>query len=188
MLPHQVEAIDTAVHALELPPNQKVPAEGLRTEVAVVTKDEQSMIALKTVQRLDAKRVLVLNPSTPNTLTQAMTEWRESAGPGTLIGICISPKEKALRFPCATNPHEVLELTRHVKRVTAFSTYSAASLNALQFAHSTGLPRWSLIILNEAHRADGYVAKACSAVHENAKIPSDRRLYMTALFTARRYI
>ncbi|MBQ0877546.1 DEAD/DEAH box helicase family protein [Streptomyces geysiriensis] len=39
---------------------------------------------------------------------------------------------------------------------------------------------WDLIVVDEAHRVSGRIGKPWTVVHDNQKIPSLRRLYMTA--------
>ncbi|MEU2674666.1 helicase-related protein [Streptomyces sp. NPDC007164] len=50
----------------------------------------------------------------------------------------------------------------------------------LQQAHEAGLPVWSLMVVDEAHRTSGDAGKPWAAVHDQERIPAVRRLYMTA--------
>lgn len=52
--------------------------------------------------------------------------------------------------------------------------------STLERAHAGGLAAWDLIVVDEAHRVSGRIGKPWAVVHDNQKIPSLRRLYMTA--------
>ncbi|WP_376556763.1 hypothetical protein [Streptomyces sp. NPDC055992] len=65
-------------------------------------------------------------------------------------------------------------------KVTVFATYASLGLGTLEPAHAEGLPGWSLITVDEAHRTSGRIGKPWAVVHDNTRIPAPRRLYMTA--------
>jgi len=65
------------------------------------------------------------------------------------------------------------------KRVLVLSTY--ASLPVVADAHAgRELPRWDLVIIDEAHRTAGRGDGVWKTVHSDEAIPARRRLYMTA--------
>ncbi|WP_127359101.1 DEAD/DEAH box helicase [Actinacidiphila soli] len=179
LFPHQVEAVDAVVRHLELSATQKMPPEGLRTQVIAATGSGKTLIAVHSAQQLGADRVLVLMP-TLDLLAQTVAAWREGGRTGAMIGVCSLRADEAPGFPCTTDVDELVDWTRGLKKVTVFATYAAVGLGTLQRAHAAGLLSWSLIIVDEAHRTSGHGAKPWAAVHDNAKIPADRRLYMTA--------
>jgi hypothetical protein len=53
-------------------------------------------------------------------------------------------------------------------------------MGVLQRAHAAGLAVWSLMVVDEAHRTSGDGLKPWAAVHDQAQLPAERRLYMTA--------
>jgi superfamily II DNA or RNA helicase len=179
LFPHQVEAVDAVVRHLELTATQKMPPEGLRTQVIAATGSGKTLIAVHSAQQLGADRVLVLMP-TLDLLAQTVAAWREGGRTGAMIGVCSLRADEAPGFPCTTDVDELVDWTRGLKKVTVFATYAAVGLGTLQRAHAAGLSSWSLIVVDEAHRTSGHGAKPWAAVHDNAKIPADRRLYMTA--------
>lgn len=65
-------------------------------------------------------------------------------------------------------------------RSPSFVTYASLGLGTLERAHAAGLPGWSLIVVNEAHRTSGRIGRPWAVVHDNTRIPALRRLYMTA--------
>ncbi|WP_149038152.1 DEAD/DEAH box helicase family protein, partial [Kitasatospora sp. MBT63] len=65
-------------------------------------------------------------------------------------------------------------------RVTVFATYASLGLGHLEKAHQEGLSPFSLAVVDEAHRVSGQAGKPWAAILDNARIPCDRRLFMTA--------
>lgn len=83
-------------------------------------------------------------------------------------------------FPNTTDVDEPVESTRGLDKVTVYATYASLGLGKLKQAHAEGLAAWDLIVVDEAHRVSGRIGKRWAVVHDNQKIPSLRRLYMTA--------
>ncbi|MFI5867440.1 hypothetical protein [Streptomyces sp. NPDC051546] len=81
LLPHQREALHTAVHALELPVHQAVPEHRLRTQMIMADGFKKSLVAGRSPEKLLAGRVLMLVPS-PDLLAQTDGAWREGARRG----------------------------------------------------------------------------------------------------------
>ncbi len=156
-----------------------MPAEGLRTQLIAATGSGKTLIATETAQKLSAGRVLVLVP-TLDLLTQTAAAWREGGRTGTMIGVCRLRAEESDGMPCTTDPAELVAWARGLERVTVFATYAAVGLGILQRAHAQGLGVWDLMVVDEAHRTSGDAGKPWAAVHDQAKIPAARRLYMTA--------
>lgn len=83
-------------------------------------------------------------------------------------------------FPNTTDVDELVQWTRGLDKVTVYATYASLGLGTLERAHAAGLAAWDLIVVDEAHRVSGRIGKPWAVVHDNQKIPSLRRLYMTA--------
>ncbi|MEU7134838.1 Helicase associated domain protein [Streptomyces sp. NPDC046261] len=179
LFPHQVEAVDAILHALQTPADGHLPAEGLRTQVIAATGSGKTLIAAETAQKLAARRVLVLVP-TLDLLTQTAAAWREGGRTGAMFGVCRLRAEDADGVPCTTDPAELVAWAQGLERVTVFATYAAVGLGILQRAHAAGLEVWDLMVVDEAHRTSGDAGKPWAAVHDQAKVPAARRLYMTA--------
>lgn len=134
-------------------------------------------------------RVLVLMP-TIELLEQTAKSWSTLGGrTGTAIAAC--SREEALESAEAgghvdghvtTDAAELADLVARVpagRPVTVYATY--ASLERLVKAHAEfRLPEWDLVIIDEAHRTAGALDKTWAAVHDDAKVPAQRRLYFTA--------
>ncbi|MFI9583729.1 Helicase associated domain protein [Streptomyces sp. NPDC052236] len=179
LFPHQVEAVDAVLRALQTPVDGHMPAEGLRTQVIAATGSGKTLIAVHAAQKLSARRVLVLVP-TLDLLTQTASAWREGGRTGAMVGVCSLRAEDSDGVPCTTDPAELADWVGGLERVTVFATYAAVGLGILQRAHAEGLGVWDLMIVDESHRVSGDGSKPWAAVHDQNKIPAARRLYMTA--------
>ncbi|WP_444544920.1 Helicase associated domain protein [Streptomyces kronopolitis] len=175
---HQREAVDAVLRALELPAGARGPSRGLRTQVVMATGSGKSLVAVRSAEELHAGRVLVLVPSL-DLLAQTGSVWREGGRTGPMIGVSSLRGDEA-GFPSTTNVDELVGWTRGLGRVTVFATYASLGLGTLERAHAAGLSGWDLIVVDEAHRTSGRLGKPWAVVHDNERIPSLRRLYMTA--------
>lgn len=176
--PHQREAVDAVLRALELPTGATVPERGLRTQVVMATGSGKTLVAVRGSEELQAGRVLVLVPSL-DLLTQTELAWREGGRRGTVIGVSSLRGDQA-SFPNTTDVDELVAWVRPFDKVTVFATYASLGLGTLERAHAAGLPGWDLIVVDEAHRTSGRLGKPWAVVHDNTRIPALRRLYMTA--------
>ncbi|MFI8504495.1 Helicase associated domain protein [Streptomyces sp. NPDC085524] len=174
----QREAIDAVVRALELPARSLVPERGLRTQVIMATGSGKTRVAVRSAEELHAGRVLVLVPSL-DLLAQTEAAWREGGRRGPMIGVS-SLRGEEVSFPNTTDVNELVEWTRGLEKVTVYATYASLGLGTLERAHAGGLAAWDLIVVDEAHRVSGRIGKPWAVVHDNTRIPSLRRLYMTA--------
>ncbi|WP_093699426.1 DEAD/DEAH box helicase [Streptomyces sp. 2231.1] len=176
--PHQREAVDAVLRALELPARSTVPERGLRTQVVMATGSGKTLVAVRSAEELRAGRVLVLVPSL-DLLAQTEAGWREGGRTGPMIGVS-SLRGPEASFPNTTDVDELVAWVRPFEKVTVFATYASLGLGTLERAHAAGLPGWDLIVVDEAHRTSGRIGKPWAVVHDNMRIPALRRLYMTA--------
>ncbi|WP_424893834.1 Helicase associated domain protein [Streptomyces sp. SAI-218] len=177
--PHQVEAVDNVVRILGTPPGGRIPLEGLRTQVIAATGSGKTLIAAESAQRLSARRVLVLVP-TLDLLTQMAGAWRRAGRSGAMVGVCSLRAEESWGLPCTTDPDELVSWMGGLESVTVFATYASVGMGVLQRAHAAGLGVWDLMVVDEAHRTSGDGLRPWAAVHDQAQLPAERRLYMTA--------
>ncbi|MFK0043747.1 Helicase associated domain protein [Streptomyces sp. NPDC090741] len=177
--PHQREAVDAVLRALELPAGGRVPGAGLRTQVIMATGSGKSLVAVRSAEELRAGRVLVLVPSL-DLLVQTAAAWREGGRTGRALAVCsLRPTDAGM--PATTDPAELARWAGpSADRVTVYATYASLGLGTIEQAHLAGLPGWDLIVVDEAHRTSGRIGKPWAVVHDNTRIPSVRRLYMTA--------
>ncbi|MFJ3848280.1 Helicase associated domain protein [Streptomyces albidoflavus] len=174
----QQEAVDAVVRALELSARSLAPERGLRTQVIMATGSGKTRVAARSAEKLRAGRVLVLVPSL-DLLTQTEAAWREGGRTGPMIGVS-SLRGEDVTFPNTTDVEELVDWVPPFDKVTVFATYASLGLGTLERAHKAGLPGWDLIVVDEAHRTSGRLGKPWAVVHDNTRIPSLRRLYMTA--------
>ena len=144
----------------------------------MATGSGKTRVAVRSAEELHAGRVLVLVPSL-DLLAQTETAWREGGRRGPMIGVS-SLRGEEVSFPNTTDVDELVEWTRGLDKVTVYATYASLGLGTLERAHAGGLAAWDLIVVDEAHRVSGRIGKPWAVVHDNQKIPSLRRLYMTA--------
>lgn len=144
----------------------------------MATGSGKTRVAVRSAEELHAGRVLVLVPSL-DLLAQTEVAWREGGRRGPMIGVS-SLRGEEVSFPSTTDVDELVEWTRGLEKVTVYATYASLGLGTLERAHAAGLAAWDLIVVDEAHRVSGRIGKPWAVVHDNQKIPSLRRLYMTA--------
>ncbi|GAP52382.1 helicase [Streptomyces azureus] len=144
----------------------------------MATGTGKTLVAARSAEELRAGRVLVLVPSL-DLLAQTETAWREGGRTGPMIGVSSLRGEEAA-FPNTTDVEELVDWVRPFDKITVFATYASLGLGTLERAHQADLPGWDLIVVDEAHRTSGRLGKPWAVVHDNTRIPSLRRLYMTA--------
>ena len=145
------------------------------------------------------KLVLVAVPSI-SLLSQSLIEWgNEASIPLATLAVCSDTKvgrrstydedisPNYLRHPATTDPVELLAAYRHVAgpdRMTAiFCTYQ--SMDVISQAQQLGLPRFKLIVSDEAHRTTGTMVafgaeQGFQMIHDDRHVSGHKRLYMTA--------
>ncbi|MGI5532562.1 DEAD/DEAH box helicase family protein [Streptomyces syringium] len=122
--------------------------------------------------------MLVLVPSL-DLLTQTEAAWREGGRTGPMIGVS-SLRGEDVSFPKHHGRGGAGRLGAAVRQGHRVRHVRLPGLGTLERAHKAGLPGWDLIVVDEAHRTSGRLGKPWAVVHDNTRIPSLRRLYMTA--------
>ncbi|MFP8945313.1 Helicase associated domain protein [Streptomyces fenghuangensis] len=198
--PHQVEAVDAIVRALEYRAGRQVPEGGLRATAVAATGAGKTLIAAEAARRLEPRgRVLVMVP-TLDLLTQTVEAWRQAGHTGPAVAVCSLEGDEALAalgVRCTTNPIR-LALWAGSGPVTVFATYASLAPRqdigpdgepvevpgpleaAFRGAYGQQLAPFGLAVVDEAHRTSGDAAKPWAAIHDNRRIPAARRLYLTA--------
>lgn len=196
LLPHQRDALAKATSGFQVHD---------RGRLIMACGTGKTFTSLKIAESAagEGKRVLFLVPSLA-LLSQALTDWsHESETPLHCFAVCsdsdVGKRRKKdddrvqtflheLRYPATTNPERLaLEMqSRHDAdhMSVVFATYHSIDvLHGAQAHH--GLPRFDLIICDEAHRTTG--AKFAdqdeshfTRVHDDKYVAGDKRMYMTA--------
>ncbi|MFM9647792.1 DEAD/DEAH box helicase [Streptomyces galilaeus] len=200
--PHQREAIDDVFAGF---------AEHERGKLIMACGTGKTFTSLKIAERLQHERaeagqgehttVLFLVPSIA-LLSQTLREWSyEAEVPLRAFAVCSDTKvgkQKAqgddkdmsthdLALPATTDPNRLVAQMASVEATpgltVVFSTYQ--SIATVSAAQQQGLPRFDLILCDEAHRTtgvtlSGHDESAFVRVHDDSFLGADRRLYMTA--------
>ncbi|MEV7180647.1 Helicase associated domain protein [Kitasatospora sp. NPDC093679] len=182
--PHQEELVEVVVRGFDVPPGGTVPADGLRvTAISPCGSGKTVSAAHVALQVAPRGRVLVLVP-TLDLLTQTVEEWLRVGHEGPAVAVCSLQGDGALfaaGVRCTTNPLQ-LALWHGDGPVTIYATYASLEVLEVAFlgAYGARLEPMNLTVVDEAHRTSGSLGKAWAAVHDQGRIPSERRLYMTA--------
>ena len=138
---------------------------------------------------------LFLTPSI-SLLSQSLNDWTNDAElPLAAIPVCSDANVEGhednedisifdLKWPASTDPNTLLTRIRPARNrnqmTVVFSTYQ--SLNVIAEAQREGLPKFDLIICDEAHRTTGVIDSESNfmQVHTDGFVASAKRLYMTA--------
>ncbi|WBB60988.1 Helicase associated domain protein [Streptomyces sp. WMMC500] len=183
--PHQVEAADAAVRALEPKPGKSFPPNGLRATVVSACGTGKTITAAHAAMRIAPYgRVLVLVP-TLDLLSQTVAAWQAEGRDGMAVAVCSLSDDPVLwnaGVRVTTNPIQLALWLAGKSHVTVFGTYSSLPvlIEAHEGAYGQQLDRWDLVVVDEAHRTSGSMGKAWADVHDQALLPADRRLYLTA--------
>jgi predicted helicase len=170
----------------------------------------KTLVALHIAKKLanDAFLVLYCVPSI-SLESQILNEWYNQSEYGELNGICVCSDKSAskstvrvnsdledipiyttldLAMPASTDAKTVYEnylKGKDNKLTVIFTTYQ--SIDVITEAQNMGLPRFDLIICDEAHRTTGIGEKQTKdseskflKVHKNSNVDAKLRLYMTA--------
>jgi predicted helicase len=189
-------------------PHQQVAMEKVMAGLAVAARGKlvmacgtgKTFASLKIAERLvpGGGSVLFLVPSI-SLLSQSLKEWSSEAEAYLRIfAVCSDPRVGKrtqsedigaydLAYPASTDPEKLFHVATAAHAADAitavFSTYQ--SIQVISDAQKLGLPRFDLIVCDEAHRTTGvtladedesYFVK----VHDDAFIGANKRLYMTA--------
>ena len=180
--PHQKAAIKDVTKSI---------SQADRGQLIMACGTGKTLTSLFIAERLAAKRVLVLVPSL-SLLSQTLSEWTANAKkPIEFLPVCsdatVAEKDAAvestaeLGFPVTTDPDEIATFVRRrgdTMRVV-FATYQSSDrIEAAQ--KLSRVPKFDLVIADEAHRCTGNTTSDFATVLDAGKIRSDRRLFMTA--------
>ncbi|MFF0629751.1 Helicase associated domain protein [Streptomyces sp. NPDC004296] len=180
---HQIEAVAAIVRGLDIPPGG-IPWNGLRGQVHAACGTGKTIIAAASAKRMVPKgRTLVVVP-TLDLLAQTVKAWSSAGHKGPAVMVCSpldDPELWDLGVRSTTNPVQ-LALWHKAGPVTIYATYASLGVlvEAFEGAYGQKLAPVDLAVIDEAHRTSGSMGKAWADIHDQAKIPAHRRLYLTA--------
>ncbi|MFE5245659.1 MULTISPECIES: DEAD/DEAH box helicase [unclassified Streptomyces] len=202
--PHQVEAVDSIIEGMPLPVDGTVPAQGLRAQVHMSTGSGKTITAAVAALRMVPRGLVGVLVPTLDLLTQTVEAWRAVGHTAPAVAVCSlgnDPLLEALTVRCTTNPTQLaLWAGTRSGPMLVFATYASLSPQgladdqddeengaapgvleqALRGSYGQTLPPFDLLVVDEAHRTSGDLGKAWASVHDQGRIPAERRLYMTA--------
>lgn len=153
-----------------------------RAQLVAACGTGKTVMGATAARRISRGRVLVVVP-TLDLLWQTAEAYSSLFAPTTThVAVCSTEEWGAgshhgQSTAVTTNPGQLQALTRS-EDVVVLSTY--ASLPVLEEAHRGGMNAWDVALVDEAHRTAGRLGKPWAAIHDDARIPAQRRLYMTA--------
>ncbi|MDR1164281.1 MAG: DEAD/DEAH box helicase family protein [Deltaproteobacteria bacterium] len=195
---YQEEAIEKTVNCFK---------ENERGKLIMACGSGKSLISLKIAEKIAGSGgfVLVLVPGLA-LLSQTITEWtQESTIALNCFAVCsdsdvgiikinraddFSLLRNELQYPATTDAEQLFEAVKNGfdnNRMTViFSTYQ--SIDVISIAQKRGLPEFSFVVCDEAHRTTGAREReigeedesAFVRIHNNDFVRAQKRLYMTA--------
>ncbi|MFB7484478.1 Helicase associated domain protein [Streptomyces anulatus] len=180
-----------------------VPTRGSRgTIVSATGSGKTIMAAASALECFPDGRILVTVP-TLDLLAQTAQAWRAVGHRAPMVAVCSLENDAVLNelgVRTTTNPIQ-LALWAGTGPVVVFATYASlvdredidapdgqrkvrgpleAALAGGERLYGQRMEGFSLAIVDEAHGTAGDLGRPWAAIHDNARIPADFRLYLTA--------
>lgn len=200
---HQVDQNAAFRKWVGFPARSSVPPEGARGTIVSATGSGKTITAAAcSLECFRGGRILVTVP-TLDLLVQTAQAWRLVGHRSPMVAVCSlenDPVLNELGVRTTTNPIQ-LALWAGAGPVIVFATYASlvdredfddptgqgkvrgpleASLAGGERLFGQRMDRFSLAIVDEAHGTAGDLGRPWAAIHDNARIPADFRLYLTA--------
>lgn len=178
---HQLEAVENIVKGFDTAD---------RGQAVMACGTGKTLTALFVHERLKCTRTLVLVPSL-SLMAQTIREWTTNANLDfEFLAVCsddtvaeqdsFTSTTSDLGVPVTTDHLEIAEFLRaQSDPLVVFSTYQSSPQVAAALDIGT-TQEFDLVVADEAHRCAGQASPCFGTVLDNAAIPSNRRLYMTA--------
>ncbi|MFH9983994.1 Helicase associated domain protein [Streptomyces sp. NPDC017179] len=200
---HQIDQKSSFRKWVGFPARSSVPPQGARgTIVSATGSGKTIMAAACALECFPEDRILVTVP-TLDLLVQTAQAWRAVGHRSPMVAVCSldnDPVLTELGVRTTTNPIQLALWAAHGP-VIVFATY-ASLVDREDFEDPTGqrkvrgpleaalaggerlygqqMDGFSLAIVDEAHGTAGDLGRPWAAIHDNARIPADFRLYLTA--------
>ncbi|MCX5269980.1 DEAD/DEAH box helicase [Streptomyces sp. NBC_00199] len=200
---HQMDQKSSFRKWVGFPARSPVPPQGARGTIVSATGSGKTITAAAcALEYFPEGRILVTVP-TLDLLVQTAQAWRTVGHYGPMVAVCSlenDPVLNSLGVRTTTNPIQ-LALWAGSGPVVVFATYASlvdredigapegqgrvrgpleAALTGGQRLHGQQMDRFALAIIDEAHSTAGDLGRPWAAIHDNARIPADFRLYLTA--------
>ncbi|MFJ5901550.1 Helicase associated domain protein [Streptomyces sp. NPDC093064] len=200
---HQVAQKASFRKWVGFPARSSVPSEGARGTIVSATGSGKTITAAAcALECFPGGRILVTVP-TLDLLAQTAQAWRLVGHRAPMVAVCSlenDPVLNSLGVRTTTNPIQLALWARHGP-VVVFATYASlvdredidapegqrkvrgpleAALAGGERLYGQQMSGFDLAIVDEAHSTAGDLGRPWAAIHDNARIPADFRLYLTA--------
>ncbi|MEU6011635.1 Helicase associated domain protein [Streptomyces sp. NPDC047453] len=200
---HQVAQKASFRKWVGFPARSSVPAQGARGTIVSATGSGKTITAAACAREcFPGGRILVTVP-TLDLLAQTAQAWRLVGHRAPMVAVCSlenDPVLNSLGVRTTTNPIQLALWARHGP-VVVFATYASlvdredidapmgqqkvrgpleAALAGGDRLYGQRMDGFDLAIVDEAHGTAGDLGRPWAAIHDNARIPADFRLYLTA--------
>ncbi|MET8221538.1 DEAD/DEAH box helicase [Streptomyces hirsutus] len=200
---HQVAQKSSFRKWVGFPARSSVPSEGARgTIVSATGSGKTIMAAACALECFPGGRILVTVP-TLDLLAQTAQAWRLVGHRAPMVAVCSLEKDEVLeRLGVRTTTNAIqLALWAGSGPVVVFATYASlvdredpedplgqekvrgpleAALAGGERLYGQSMDGFDLAVVDEAHGTAGDLGRPWAAIHDNARIPADFRLYLTA--------
>ncbi|MGJ5899216.1 Helicase associated domain protein [Streptomyces niveiscabiei] len=200
---HQVDQRSAFRRWVGFPARSSVPPQGARGTIVSATGSGKTITAAAcALESFADGRILVTVP-TLDLLAQTAQAWRLVGHRAPMVAVCSLENDSvlnALGVRTTTNPIQ-LALWSRSGPVVVFATYASlvdredidapmgqrkvrgpleAALAGGDRLYGQRMDGFHLAIVDEAHGTAGDLGRPWAAIHDNARIPADFRLYLTA--------
>ncbi|WP_228978338.1 DEAD/DEAH box helicase [Streptomyces sp. DH12] len=200
---HQVDQRSAFRKWVGFPAKSSVPPQGARgTIVSATGSGKTIMAAACALESFADGRILVTVP-TLDLLAQTAQAWRAVGHRAPMVAVCSlenDPVLNSLGVRTTTNPIQLALWAGHGP-IVVFATYASlvdredpddptgrrkvrgplkAALAGGKRLYGQRMDGFDLAIVDEAHGTAGDLGRPWAAIHDNARIPADFRLYLTA--------
>ncbi|MEU0119884.1 Helicase associated domain protein [Streptomyces bobili] len=200
---HQVDQRSAFRKWVGFPARSSVPPQGARGTIVSATGSGKTITAAAcALESFADGRILVTVP-TLDLLAQTAQAWRAVGHRAPMVAVCSLENDAVLNelgVRTTTNPIQLALWAGHGP-VIVFATYASlvdredidapvgqrrvrgpleAALAGGERLYGQRMDGFSLAIVDEAHGTAGDLGRPWAAIHDNARIPADFRLYLTA--------
>ncbi|MEU3064119.1 DEAD/DEAH box helicase [Streptomyces subrutilus] len=200
---HQVDQRSAFRKWVGFPARSSVPPQGARGTIVSATGSGKTITAAAcALESFADGRILVTVP-TLDLLAQTAQAWRAVGHRAPMVAVCSLENDAVLNelgVRTTTNPIQLALWAGHGP-VVVFATYASlvdredidapegqrrvrgpleAALAGGERLYGQRMDGFDLAIVDEAHGTAGDLGRPWAAIHDNARIPADFRLYLTA--------
>ncbi|MEU9418454.1 Helicase associated domain protein [Streptomyces sp. NPDC048272] len=200
---HQVDQKSAFRKWVGFPAKSSVPPQGARGTIVSATGSGKTITAAASALESFADGRILVTVPTLDLLAQTAQAWRLVGHRAPMIAVCSLENDPVLNergVRTTTNPIQ-LALWAASGPVVVFATYASlvdredtdapegqrkvrgpleAALAGGERLYGQRMPGFDLAIVDEAHGTAGDLGRPWAAIHDNARIPADFRLYLTA--------